>query len=149
MSIDLSTETLELINRIQDAIQERLMPLQELGVKLRAQPSSESGQPVPRGLVQMFYLGSSFTKPRDGEIVQRRELQFLLSLYMRDLRTHSEIYPVEQAIWALLTNYQPDACLWPGLLYPIESQLRPERNDQGYWISDLVVGMQIQHEEGF
>jgi hypothetical protein len=146
VAIDVPANVLGLLNRIQDGIAERLAPLEELGVYLRVQPTSESGQPVPRGMVQMFYVGSKFTVPGDGETFQRRELQFLLSLYLRDLRTHSDIYPVEQAIWALLTNWSPDECQYPGLLYPIESQLRPERNDAGYWISDLVVGMQIQHE---
>lgn len=139
-------ETLNLLNRILDAIKERLLPLQELGVALRDEPDQGSGKPVPKGAVQFFHVGSSFTRPGDGEVFQLRELQFLIAIYMRDLRTHADVYAVEQAVWALLTGWRPFDCLWPGRFYPIESQLRPERSEAGYWISDLVVGMKIQHE---
>lgn len=137
-------DTLSQINRIQDAMKERLLPLQERGVYLRDQP--DVGQSEPKGKVQMFYLGSRFSKSGKGAVSQVRELQWLVAIYLRDLRTLSEIYPIEQAVWALLTGWKPDECLYPGLLYPIESRLEEERNKAGYWIVDLIVGLQMQHE---
>lgn len=137
-------DVLMLLNRLQELIKERLMPLQERGVLLRDQP--DIGQPEPRGKVQLFYLGSQFSRSGKGAVSQVRELQWMVAIYLRDLRTLGEIYPIEQAVWALLTGWRPEECLYPGLFYPIESRLEEERSKAGYWILDLIVGIQVEHE---
>lgn len=140
-------EYLTLINQIEEAVKCRLEPLQELGVQVRNEPPiADSGKAQMRGVLMMSYIGSGFTRPTSTvDVVQKRELQFQISILLRDLRTHTEVSCIEQAIWYLLTGWHPHPCYdYEGVCYPIDSQLT-EKNEAGYWVFNLAFGIQIDH----
>ncbi|NCJ05204.1 hypothetical protein GS597_01445 [Synechococcales cyanobacterium C] len=142
--MDIPSGEITLLNRLENAILERLNVLVDMGARVEAQPANEeSGRPVPKGLLTVAYVRSRWSRPKDRrDPVQDEELQFQISWRLRDLRSHQETYKLTRATKWLLTGWVPDECLDAGF-YPLDAEL-VEQDEQGYWRFYMMFGLLIR-----
>lgn len=119
-------------------------PLAELGVKVVVGPD-ENGSSATRGRLIVGYAGSEFSAASSKTVgLQRRTLEWELSLDYKDLQTHKANYVVIQKILDLLTGFQPLDCDGKfGELYPVRDGFIA--NQEGYWKYSIRFAMQIDH----
>jgi len=143
VAISVTVEDLNLINRLEALIIERLQDLTELGAKVIAHPSyATSGRTVPQGLLSVAYVRSAFG-PAPTRIApqQEEEIQFQVSWRLRDLRSHAEVYPLSRAVVHLLRGWRPLNC-FNSAFYPKNIELL-EQDEEGYWPLFLLFGIRI------
>jgi hypothetical protein len=141
---DIPPDELNLLRILEDAIVERLSQLTEVGAtRIEAYPAKEdSGQPVPKGLLQVAYTDSLWTRPRSrNDPVQGEEMQFQLVWRLRDLRTHQEAYALLRATVWLLKGFCPIGC-YDSCFYPLGASF-VEQDEQGYWTYYQKFGYQL------
>lgn len=141
---DIPLDELEMIQRIENAIVGRLQTLTDVGAtRIEAHPPEDpSGKPVPKGLLQVAYVQSRWSRPKSRvAAVQEEEMQFQLSWRFRDLRTHQESYKLIRATYCLLKDFAPFDC-WDSVLYPLAAELI-EQDEQGFWTFYMMFGYQI------
>lgn len=101
---------------IEEAIFQRLLvPLRDLGVRVEVfpdEPRRLQGA-APNKLVLVRYQGSKSQPPAGNNplskapINQQRFLRFEISLLIKDLRTHKNVYIVRDQVMALLSGFVP------------------------------------------
>jgi hypothetical protein len=145
--IALAVEDIELVNRLEQAIIDRLQQLTELGAAVVTRPPQQaSGSPVPRGLLSVSYVRSGFNRPRDRVVIdQEEELQFQIEWKLLDLRSHSEAYKLTRAAKLLLQGWCPfDSSLCGvGRFYCLGIELL-EQTEAKYWPLLMLFGLKIE-----
>lgn len=97
-------ETIEsaIVNKLEEAITD---------LKVVAFPSAATDfkkLPFKNGLVLVAYAGSGFSEPSNRDkIIQRRVMEFSITLQVRDLRGHQGAYDYLETIVEALTGFSP------------------------------------------
>lgn len=136
-----------MLSQLEEAIADQIrQPLAELGVKVVVSPDSDNGdRAMTRGRLIVGYTGSSFSAPPSKSVgLQRRTLEWELSLDYKDLQTHKANYVVIEKILDLLTGFQPLDCDDKfGELYPARDGFIA--NQEGYWKYSIKFAMQVDY----
>lgn len=127
------------LNEIEEAIKNRLSTgLADLEVRVNA--GDGDGRATLNKDILIIYRGSNFKRPTvDFNFRQKRELQWQITLQLKDLRSHKQSYPVEEACLVLLTGFAPHECL-DGQLFPIATELQA-RDEKGYFNLQMLFGL--------
>lgn len=122
------------INAIEQAIVDRLSPLRQAGLEVKALPDELAQFTAPRenGWVLVRFPEDSFEKPTQRlPLTQQGLLLCNLDVRLRSIRqeTNQNCWAVLRLIRKLLVGYQPDGARGP--IHVIGEQM--QGSDKGYW----------------
>ncbi|MEW6708318.1 MAG: Gp37 family protein [Candidatus Riflebacteria bacterium] len=101
-----------MINTIETAIVARLAAeVEELpAYAFPDRPEDFKKLPFNHGMILVSYSGSSFSEPTNMDtLIQERVLEFVVTLQIKDLRTHDGAYTYLDAIRAALSGFSPQS----------------------------------------
>jgi hypothetical protein len=142
----LQAEVHDIILGAEQAIVNQLKPLEKLGITIAPIPDTvaELSRPMTRGYVMIHYDRSTIGEPdRMGVVTQSEDLIFMITLTLRNLRSHQGAYLILSLMTLLLTGLRPPDSAGAGY-WKSKKFTRIERKEKLWeYTTEFVVPMRI------
>ncbi|MBF0481271.1 MAG: hypothetical protein HQK81_06145 [Desulfovibrionaceae bacterium] len=125
-----------MIEALENAIVERLKAaFPGLDVKPFPDKAAEFRLTHAAGALLVHYRHGKYSQPQvTAAIVQKRRMEFEISIYVRSLRSHLGAYSVLEGVRAALTGFNPEGVM----LFPVDEQFQEFANS--VWIYTMGFG---------